>query len=153
MSISMMIIIYLFMLSVWDIRKKSLPVSLIILGVMAVFLRFVFRLIICGPSTELIRIVFTALLGALPGLIMTALSYCSDKVGRGDGYVLMIAGSFETCTFSACVICLACILLACVSGILLVMKKVTRKTRMAYIPFVAVSYMMLKFYEWSYLRI
>ena len=102
-----------------------------------------------SPPTELVKRVVTALLGAVPGVFLTILSFYSDKVGRGDGIVMMILGLTESCTFSMILICISCMVLAFFSGVLMCLHKVNGKTRMPYIPFVTGSYVFLKLYEGS----
>lgn len=148
-----MMFIYLSILSVWDVKKRELPVFLLICGGLAVILYRIMLSIICGPSSEQLKAWIAALLGALPGLLLTVLSYYTDKIGRGDGIVIMIVGACENCTFAAILICMACIFLTVVSVILLLLRKVTRNTRMPYIPFVALAYGLMKIYEGSYIRL
>ena len=144
---------YLCLISVWDVRIRRIPVLLIYAGCFGVFVRLLITCVVCGPSTELVRSLSVALLGAVPGLIMTILSFYSSKVGIGDGIVLIIVGITESCTTIAIVMCLACILLSVLAGILMLFGKVSRNTRMPYIPFVAFSYVLLKLYEGSYFLI
>ncbi len=148
-----MMFIYLSILSVWDVKKRELPVFLLICGGLAVILYRITLSIICGPSSEQLKVWIAALLGALPGLLLTVLSYYTDKIGRGDGIVIMIVGACENCTFAAILICMACIFLTVVSVILMLFRKVTRNTRMPYIPFVALAYGLMKIYEGSYIRL
>ena len=148
-----MMFIYLSILSVWDVKKRELPVFLLICGGLAVILYRITLSIICGPSSEQLKVWIAALLGALPGLLLTVLSYYTDKIGRGDGIVIMIVGACENCIFAAILICMACVFLTVVSVILMLFRKVTRNTRMPYIPFVALAYGLMKIYEGSYIRL
>lgn len=142
-------IIYLFVLSVLDIKTRKIPVRMLQLGSLAVLLLIVAESLLYLPPSELFRRVMTALLGAIPGVLLTVLSFYTNKIGKGDGPVLILIGLMENSTFSMIVICLACISLALFSGILMSFGKVSGKTQMPYIPFVTISYIVLKLYEGS----
>ena len=142
--------VYLFALSVLDIKTRKIPVRMLQLGSLAVLLLIVAESMLYLPPTELFGRVMTALLGASPGALLTVLSFYTNKIGRGDGPVLILIGLMENCTFSMIVICLACICLTLFSGILICFGKVSGKTQMPYIPFVTISYIVLKLYEGSF---
>ena len=131
-------------LSVCDIRIRKLPVVLLWTGMALAIIRPVLVFLLCGPSSEQQRLFTVALLGALPGIAMTALSFISDKVGRGDGIVLIIVGMFENCSFVTFASCVACLALALFSGILLAMHRVGRNSRMPFVPFLTGAYIVLK---------
>ena len=141
--------VYLLILSVTDIKTRKIPVFMLRMGVLAVLPVFIGECFSCMPPSELLRRVMTALLGAMPGGLLTVLSFHTNKIGRGDGPVLILIGFLESCTFSMIVICMACIGLALFSGILMSFGKVTGKTQMPYIPFVTASYIFMKLYEGS----
>lgn len=151
--VQVMMFIYLSILSTWDVKRRELPSFLLVCGGIAVVLYRITVSVICGPSSEQLKAWVVALLGALPGLLLTVLSCYTDKIGRGDGLVLMIVGACENCTLAAILICMACIFLTVVSFILMLFRKVTRNTRMPFIPFVALAYGFMKIYEGSYIRL
>ncbi|MCR4791723.1 MAG: hypothetical protein K5871_03165 [Lachnospiraceae bacterium] len=144
---------YLCVLSVSDIRFRAIRGPYIIIGIVAGMIHLIMMAVSGGPLTERFRMILVALLGALPGLLITILSFYTDKVGRGDGLVLMIIGLFESCMMSSIIICMGCMMLGAVSIVLLMFHKVSRNTQMPYIPFVTLSYILLKSYEGSYLGI
>ncbi len=144
----MLMFLYLLLISVSDIKSRKIPSVLLKVGLLFSFLSVSAR-IISGPSTELFIRAMTALLGVVPGLMLVVLSGYSDKIGRGDGIVLMIIGMTENSTFSMILMCMACIVLAILSGVLMAFHKVSSKTRMPYIPFVTGAYLFLKLYEGS----
>ena len=135
--------IILTILSVFDIRMRKLPTVLLMAGVITAVIRLIMILPLNGPLSEQQRIVTVALLGALPGIAMTGLSYITDKVGKGDGVVLIIMGLFENCFFVTLASCMACFGLAVFSGILLVLHKAGRNTRMPFVPFLTAAYLIL----------
>jgi len=151
--IGILLITYLLILSFSDIRSQKIPVVILKIGILGVLIWLSAECFVFTPPSERIIRVVTALLGALPGTFLVLLSYYSDKVGRGDGIVLLTIGFTESCTFTMILICLACICLALLSGILMCFRMVNGKTRMPYIPFVTGAYCFLKLYEGSLLFI
>ena len=143
---TILMFLYLSLISVSDIRSRKIPGVLLKIGLLFSFLSVSAR-IISGPSSEPVVRVMTALLGAVPGLVLIILAGYSDKIGRGDGMVLLIIGITESCTFSMILMSAACIMLAIFSGVLMAFHKVGPRTKMPFIPFVALTYLVLKIYE------
>lgn len=77
---------YLGILSVWDIRKKELPVSLLAVGGGMALIREIFML---GTKQWSIQ---DAVIGAIPGLLLLGIALVQGGVGTGDGLVLLILG-------------------------------------------------------------
>ena len=149
MILRLFLIIYLLVLSGMDVRSRKLPALLLHGGAAFVLICLLAGGLFWLPSSELIRRVMTALLGAIPGLMLYVLSFYSDKIGRGDGMVLMIIGLTENWTFSMSLICTACLGLAVFSGVLMCFRRVNGRTHMPYIPFVTGAYLLIKLYEGS----
>ena len=121
-------------LSVFDMKMRKIPVSLIIFGMGIALLRLALIFPWNGPPSEQQRIFTVALLGALPGLAVTALSFITDKIGRGDGAVMIMIGLFEDCTFVTLASCI---------GILLAFHRVGKNTPMPFVPFLTGSILIL----------
>ena len=141
-------IVLMTVLSVFDIKMRKIPVCLIMLGMAGALLRVAAIFPWGGPSSEQQRILTVALLGALPGIAMTTLSYVSGKIGRGDGLVTVMLGMLSDCSFVTLASCVACISLALFSGVLFAFHRVGRNTRMPYIPFLTGSYTILRLLQW-----
>lgn len=139
--------LYLSVLSVSDLKSRKIPGLLLRIGLLFSFLYVSAMIFVFGPSAEMLIRVMTALAGALPGLALAILSGYSDKIGRGDGMVLMMIGITESCTFSMILMSAACVILALFSGVLMAFHKVSSKTKMPYIPFVAGTYLFMKIFE------
>ena len=138
------LLVFMTALSVYDIRTRKLPVAILRAGIALALVRPALFFLLSGPSTEQQRLLTVALLGALPGLTVTALSFISDKIGRGDGIVLIMMGMFENCSFVTAVSCIACFSLAVFSGILLALHRVGKNSRMPFVPFLTGAYIVLK---------
>ena len=138
------LLIFMTVLSVYDIRIRKLPVVILRAGIALALVRPALFFLLSGPSAEQQRLLTVALLGALPGIAVTALSFISDKVGRGDGIVLIMMGMLENCSFVTTASCIACLTLAVFSGILLALHRVGRNSRMPFVPFLTGAYIVLK---------
>lgn len=120
-------------LSVWDIRRRRVPVwGVLAAGIIAV-VGCVNRLLTTG---SLISIG----LGILPGIFLIILATATKKMGLADGIILCLMGLLDK--YSACVItfCIASFAIAIVSIILLATKKVKRNTQLPFIPFLAMGF-------------
>ena len=144
---SIMTMAFLVLIAIFDLKDKRIPLGVIVIGGIISFFRLVCVLHFAGPFSEQVRIISVALAGALPGLAMTILSFCSDKTGKGDGPVIMMIGINESCTFAALLMCFACILMALFSIVPLALRKITKNTKMPYIPFVAGAFAIMKLSE------
>ena len=83
MVFSILLFIYLLILSYDDIRLKKVPVFMLKIGLAAVCIWLFSDAFLPMPPSEPVRRVVTALLGAFPGGALTGLSLISDKVGKG----------------------------------------------------------------------
>lgn len=131
--------------SFYDIKNKEISFHLLILSALIVVSGAAMKFVWAEPSAERIRVIMTVLLGAVPGALLIALSFYTNKIGRGDGMVVTLIGMSESCTFAAVMMCLACLMLSAVSVFLMLMHKATKNTRMPYIPFVTLAYVIIKF--------
>ena len=128
-------LLYLAVLSVWDIRGRTVPLYLLIFG--GLFdLGIVAASVIAEPQNAG-RILIGAFLGLLPGLILVAIAIFSGKAGIADGVVLAELGIRESYLVAIAAWGIGSLLLAIVCGILLCIRRVKKTTRMPYIPFLA----------------
>lgn len=131
--------IYMGLMSVWDWRKKSIPLPLIVFGMVAG----------CLVSTYQVCMRYVlwqeVLVAVVPGALLLLLAYVTrEQIGYGDGLVLLVLGFLLgwRCSWFAFV---TSQLLAGVCALcLLVSKKIGRKTRIAYIPFLFAGIILCK---------
>lgn len=85
--------------------------------------------------------IWNAVGGALIGICAVGLSMLSrEQIGRGDGLVIAALGialGFRECLAT---VCLASVIMALVSVVVLLLKKGNRKTRLPFIPALFVGY-------------
>lgn len=120
--------------SVFDIRKKEIPLIILIAGILT------------GVGIELWQMyrgmtdIAEAGMSLLPGAFFILLSFCTgEKVGYGDGLLLIMSGLFLG--FSKCflVLCISLVLASAFALILLVFRKAGRDSRLPLVPFITVG--------------
>ena len=123
------VLIFLFVGALWDIKKKAVPkVFLLIWGIVSV-IYFVFE-IINGQN------VLGLLLGVIPGIITLVLSIVTkEKIGLGDGLILICVGCLQTIKDVLCMIFFSFIFLTVVLIFLLAIRRIGRSSRIPFVPF------------------
>ncbi len=123
----------LLVLSAMDLRRKQIPLMpVLLLGVAAV----IFRLCSGVAWIEVVA-------GTIPGLILIVLAFCTrESIGYGDGAVLCALGLFCGSKKSIAVLGMALVLASILAIMLLVMKKVGRKTELPFLPCLCSGYLL-----------
>ncbi|MCM1190124.1 MAG: hypothetical protein NC541_12605 [bacterium] len=134
---NLLIVGWLAILSLCDIRKKSVPIWLLWLGA-----ALAGGILVCGGEGEPIRIL-SVLRALIPGALLFLLAAGTGKAGCADGIILMIlgvAGGYKNCLM----ICMGSLFLAAlVSGVLLLTKRVTRNTKVPFVPFMTAGWLIM----------
>lgn len=122
----------LFVAAVMDLKSRSISRGLI------------FALMLVSFAGIFVRAdfgIWNAAGGALIGLCAVGLSMISkEQIGRGDGLVIAALGlvlGFRECLAA---VCLASVIMALVSVVILMLKKGNRNTRLPFIPALFVGY-------------
>ena len=131
-------IILLFLLAVYsyrDIREKKIPVPWLIMGLAAAAV-----LGLCSrirkEDMDLWRGTSDCLLGTLPGILFTLLSFIlKGKVGAGDGMVLTVIGALTDIKYGVAILAVSLLMSFVYSGILLVASKKGKDYCFPFIPF------------------
>ena len=115
--------------SVWDIRKKSIPVQYLwvfgITGLICLLIRF-----INGMRG------FDFVLAFLPGIFFLILAYISgEQIGMGDGLVILCTGFFLRYGEIVYVTFVSFLCLTLVSMVLYAVGRANRKTKIPFLPF------------------
>lgn len=131
-GMSVMIGLLLFVAAVMDLKSKSvsrgLLLVLLLASVLSIFTRTDFE-------------IWNVVGGALIGLCAVGLSMISrEQIGKGDGLVIIAIGialGFRDCLAA---VCLASMLMALVSVVILMLKKGNRNTKLPFLPALFVGY-------------
>lgn len=126
-------------LSVFDIRYRKVPVWMVLLGGAVTV-----GAGICG-CVQGENSVGALMGGLIPGTILLLLALATQKAGWVDGIVLMLLGSilgFWQCVLAAM---LSLVMISALSVVLLVLKKVDKRTRIPYVPFLTMGFVLC---EW-----
>ena len=122
----------LFVAAVIDLKRRQISRGFIV-ALMIVSLTSIFARVDYG--------IWNAIGGALIGICAVGLSIISkEQIGRGDGLVIAALGialGFRECLAT---VCLASMIMALVSVVVLLLKKGNRKTRLPFIPALFVGY-------------
>lgn len=123
--------------SVYDIRTRQIPKFFVV----TVFLASAVFTIWGIPDDYSF---WWMMIGMIPGLVWLAFSRISkDKMGEGDGLLLMGLGMGLGIERISLVLVAALFLNALAAGILLAVKKADGKTRIPFVPFITAGLVML----------
>ena len=128
--ICIVLIVYLIVMSVFDIKTLSIPLwpGIVCFGMLSV------TLLVMGTTP--LRIAA----GILVGGLLYALSYVSrGGIGRADALVYVVTGTVLGLYKNLEVLFLSLTMAAMVGAFLLIFKKVDRKYRLPFVPFTCVA--------------
>ena len=120
-------------LAVADWKNKTIPVyPVLFFGVISV----IYRLWSGTGCVELF-------LGAVPGLVLLLLAFCTgESIGKGDGLVFCMMGLACGLKKTFAVLSLSLIVSALAAIILLIGRKVGKKTELPFLPSVLCGYLL-----------
>lgn len=125
---------FLCICAVFDIRKKEIPTALIGIGFAAAFLTNVWR--IMNKSQSFVGVGFCL----LPGIFFLLVSLCTrEKVGFGDGLMLLIIGLFTGFYHCLFIVCISLIFSSVAALILLLLRRAGKESRIPFAPFLAIG--------------
>lgn len=124
-------LLFVFICSVSDIRKKKIPLMVIIVfGTVSV--------LFLAAGEE--RPWKEALYALAPGMGLLALAFCTGEgIGYGDGFAVLVLGLLVGALWCLTAVFLGFFLCAVWSLFLLALKKVNGKSRLPFVPFLAVG--------------
>ncbi|MCH5256908.1 MAG: prepilin peptidase [Lachnospiraceae bacterium] len=127
-------IIFLCTCTVFDIRKKEIPIHLILIGLISSFGVIMWQIFEGTVSVTGVGVSF------LPGLFFLLISFFTkEKIGYGDGLILIISGlilGFYQCFLG---LCISLICSSVFALLLLVLHKVKRDSKLAFVPFLTIG--------------
>ena len=124
-------------LTAHDIKTKTVPVAAVVVVAVGALIYRLFEGVSLG----------TLMAGLVPGIVVLVLSYATEEdIGLGDGLVLCMLGVF--CGWRRClaVFGMALMLSGILAVILLVCRRVGRKTELPFLPGLVLGYLLV--YLW-----
>ncbi len=120
-------------LSIYDIRSRRIPVAgFAILFIMSVL----YRMATDGSNVYIPDLVW----GIVPGLLMMGLSLVTEqKVGTGDGILILILGLGMGPVRCVYVLAGAMVLCCVFCGVLLLIHRAGRNTQIPFVPFITLG--------------
>ena len=132
------IIILLIPASVHDLSERKVPVLYLVLaGILSVS-----QVVIKCLSGEIPVVMATAALGILPGLVFCVIGWFSKKAGMADGIIVGVLGLSENYVCGVFILCAGSFILSLLSAVLLIARKVNRRTQMPFVPFLEGGYIL-----------
>ena len=125
------LLLYLLLLSIYDIRGLRVPALLLTIGCIGIGINAVWEL--CTGQQTLLQ----SMLGVIPGILFLVIAWVSGKAGYADGIILIWIGIMCGYRDSFLVLAASLMLASTISIILLMLRKVNRQSRIPYIPFLA----------------
>ncbi len=127
-------ILILIFAAVYDIKERTIPIWLIIAGLLIGLVEAIAMLITNQKD------IISLLIMLIPGVLIVAIGALGNKsIGKGDGYIMLIMGEllsiqcFEIAILMAVMLCF----LFCV--VLYVLKKVNRTSQIPFVPFLMIG--------------
>lgn len=128
------VLIFLSICTVFDIRKKEIPLILAGAGMTAAVGFTIWRIENGSIYTAQI------LLSLLPGLFFLLVSWCTkEKVGYGDGILLLITGLMVGFYLCFTGLCISLFLSAFFGVLLLFLHKARKNSRIPFVPFLTMG--------------
>lgn len=127
------LLFYLVILSIYDCREKQVPRVLLFIGVVVTVISLLATVI--DGQQLLYRI-----LGLLPGQFLLLVAFATKKAGYADGIVLSVIGMILGYQKAVFLFCISLLLMSLVAVLLLFLHKVNGRTRLPYLPFLTVTY-------------
>ena len=128
--------IYIAVLALEDILKKSIPVSLLLVGILFIPA----GIFILGKEGFSFS---DNALGLIPGAVLLLISYVSrGQIGIADAVLVTLIGAALGIEVVVKVVTAALLLITVFSAIMLILGKLKRKSILPFIPFLLAGYLM-----------
>lgn len=111
-----------------------MPLILVVVGVVTAFGASLYQI---GNGTISI---FEAGLSLLPGVFLLLISFCTrEKVGYGDGLILLAIGLFTGFYQCFLIVCISLIISSVFGLLLLVFRKADKNSEIPFVPFLVIG--------------
>ena len=138
----LVLLLYLAVLGLYDIRFQRLPMRWMLMGTVLAIANILWDILHVGMD---LGYLLCLIRGWIPGLILLVAWKSTGKIGCGDGWALMIVGSFLGQKETVVVFMASLMFAAIIAGGLLLLRKADRKAKLPYIPFLAVAVILCGF--------
>lgn len=128
-----MTMLWLFGISVMDIRRRRVPVWMLVPGGILAGIMFICQQAMPGDMLKAI----------LPGDVLLVTAFLTKKAGYGDGIVMLFLGILSGSVKSLLIFAVSLFLAAVFSVILLGVRKVGRNTRIPFLPFLTAAWLIV----------
>lgn len=131
------IILFLCVTSIFDMKKRGIPTRCLFLwGVVDII-----YLIILSIWQKNMSACIDGMIGLIPGIVCIIVSHISkEQIAYGDGCVMLLIGILAGYKMTIVSFVVALFLLSIVAAVLLVIRRATRKTRVPFVPFLFGGY-------------
>lgn len=130
-------VVFLTICSITDIKKKQVSVMVCLLFVLT---GLVFNVISMNELKEIRGLWKNLLFSMAPGVILFLLAMATkEKIGKGDGLVMIVMGILLGMERSVQILMLASLMSAFVAVLLIVVRKVRKNQEIPFVPFLAVG--------------
>lgn len=133
---------WLMPMSIMDTKSKSVPAWMLWIGTAAAAGVLLYE----GINGRLNG--WQACRALMPGVILLAVAYATGKAGLADGVILMLLGIFMG--YEGCVAASlgGLFLIALCSGVLLMLRRVKKDTRIPFVPFLTAAWLIVVCGRW-----
>ena len=125
---------YLLAVSIFDIKEKAIPVLFLVVGGILAGMGAVYSVI--GGEVGW----YFPLVGMIPGAALLVIAKITEKMGYGDGIVLLMIGGMNGYRGSLLVLCMGSFFASIFCVVLLAVRKVKKHNRIPYVPFLTGAY-------------
>lgn len=127
--------------SVFDIRKKIIPIQVLVVG--GIWAVICLTISVARNGAEVLT---GALPGLLPGAGLMVLGFLTQqKVGYGDGILLMIMGLMEGGRIVLLTFCIGLFLQSILAVILVLIRRADKQTKIPFVPFLLTARVIILF--------
>lgn len=139
------ILLYIMVLSIFDIRERKVPVLLLAIGAGFALFRAIISDVVMQWNNDIIFNVKTIIIASLPGMILLGMALITQNAGTADGIVLSILGILSDWKSAVLTLSISLFIMGAYSVILLLLRKVNKKSEIPFIPFMCLAYTIYAF--------
>ncbi len=126
--------------SIYDIRWKKVPVTILSMGAIWAFIEMVINIVNQG----FLKAFLLFLIAIVPGAGLMVLAYLTErKIGFGDGIILMLIGALEGIGKVLLIFCVGLFLQSLFAVVLVMIGKADKQTRIPFVPFLLAARIIL----------